>query len=87
MYFVYVLECKDKTLYVGTAKDVQKRLLAHNTGKQGAKYTRGRRPVVLKYSEKLKTVGDALRREIEIKKWPRKKKLEFLAKNKKRPSK
>ena len=47
----------------------------HNTSKRGARYTKSRRPVTLVYSEKHKTKSMALKREIEIKKWPRKKKL------------
>lgn len=81
-YFVYIIECKDKSLYVGYTTDLQKRIQAHNTAKTGAKYTKGRRPVVLKYSEKCKTLSAALKREIEIKTWKRKKKLMLLNRKK-----
>ncbi|MBP6857821.1 MAG: GIY-YIG nuclease family protein [Candidatus Pacebacteria bacterium] len=67
MYFVYILECKDKTLYTGSTNDIEKRLETHNLGK-GAKYTRGRLPVKLKYNEAFETKGEALKRESEIKK-------------------
>lgn len=81
MFFVYILKCADGTLYVGSTTDVEKRVLAHNTSKTGAKYTSGRRPVTLVYSEKQKTWGGALKREWEIKKMKRAEKL-ALAKQK-----
>ena len=70
MHFVYIVQCRDSTLYTGTAKDVKFRIDQHNSGK-GARYTKGRGPVKLLYYERYETVGDALRREREIKKWPR----------------
>jgi putative endonuclease len=73
-YFVYILECADKTYYVGSTNNVEKRLIAHNTLKIGAKYTRIRRPVLLKYSETFETRSEAMKRELAIKKLPRKKK-------------
>jgi len=77
-YFVYILECGDKTLYTGITKDLKKRVHAHNNLRTGAKYTSTRRPVELKYSEKQKTIKKAMQREIEIKRWPRKKKLSLI---------
>jgi len=50
MNYVYILQCKDDTLYCGWTNDLEKRLAAHNTGK-GAKYTRYRHPVTLVYYE------------------------------------
>ena len=79
-YFVYILECGDKTLYIGYTNDLEKRVLAHNTLKSGAKYTKGRRPVKLVYSEKFKTKSESLKREIALKKMTRKKKLEIISK-------
>ena len=73
-WFVYILRCGDGTLYTGMTDDVQKRLLAHAAGK-GAKYTRGRGPLELVYTEQLPDKSAALRREIAIKKLPRQKKL------------
>lgn len=73
MYYVYILECRDGTLYVGSTNDIDKRLAAHNTGK-GAKYTRGRTPVTLRYSESFQTKGAALKREARLKRLPRKQK-------------
>jgi putative endonuclease len=74
-YFVYILECADGTLYCGITNDIEKRIMAHNSGKTGAKYTKSRRPVVLKYSEKFETKGEALKREHEIKQLSRGEKL------------
>lgn len=79
-YFVYILECRDKTLYIGYTNDLKKRILAHNNLKSGAKYTRGRRPVALVYSEKFKTKSESLKREIALKKMTRKKKLNLIDK-------
>ena len=69
-WFVYILRCKDDTLYTGMTDDLEKRLTAHNAGK-GAKYTRGRGPVSLVYSVVCNDKSDALRRELQIKKMSR----------------
>lgn len=66
MYYVYILKCSDGTFYTGSTNDIDKRLETHNLGK-GAKYTRGRLPVKLMYSESFETKGEALKRESEIK--------------------
>jgi len=79
MYFVYILECADKTLYVGITTDLKRRLHQHNRAKEGARYTKTRRPVVLKHSECRPSRGAALRREYEIKTWRRAKKLALIA--------
>lgn len=70
---VYILKCGDGTFYTGIAKDVTKRLQAHNDGK-GAKYTRTRRPVRLLYQESCKSRSHALVRECAVKALPRHKK-------------
>lgn len=77
-YFVYIVECADKTLYCGTARDVNKRILEHNESMRGAKYTKTRRPVVLKYFETFSSKSAALKREHAIKKLTRKKKVELI---------
>jgi len=79
MYFVYILECADRTLYVGCTNDLPRRLHQHNHAKQGARYTKSRRPVVLVYQEPRRTRGSALRREHEIKSWRRAQKLALIA--------
>ena len=78
-YFVYILECADKSLYVGCTNDLSRRIKQHNQSKWGAHYTKLRRPVVLRYSEKFGTLIEARRREAEIKGWLREKKLALIA--------
>ena len=78
-WYLYILRCKDGTLYTGITTDVQKRLEAHRSGK-GAKYTRGRGPLELVYREACGSHSDALKRELEIKSLTRDKK-ELLAAN------
>ena len=73
MHFVYIVRCRDGTLYTGYARDPLAREKVHNTGR-GARYTSGRRPVALAYSESLDSKSAALRREHELKRWPRAKK-------------
>ena len=78
-YFVYLLKCSDQSLYCGYTDDVEKRLKVHNSGK-GAKYTKSRLPAELVYFEELEDKSQALRREMEIKKLPRRKKIELIEK-------
>jgi putative endonuclease len=77
-HHVYILECADKTLYVGCTNNLEKRLIEHNSQKCGAHYTKIRRPVVLKYSESFETLAEARKREAEIKRWSREKKLKLI---------
>jgi len=77
-YFVYIRRCADASLYAGYTTDLARRLVHHNTAKRGARYTRSRRPVVLKYSESFPTLSAALKREAQIKSWSRAQKLAFL---------
>lgn len=74
MWFVYILLCRDGTLYTGATTDLNHRLARHNAGR-GAKYTRGRRPVRLVYWEPCPDRPAALRRERAIKVLPRGEKL------------
>ncbi|MDH4192604.1 MAG: GIY-YIG nuclease family protein [Nitrospirota bacterium] len=67
-WIVYILECADKTLYTGITKNLEHRLQAHETGK-GAKYTRGRGPFSVLYTETHLTMNQALHREAQIKKF------------------
>lgn len=78
-YFVYILKCNDDTLYTGITNDLEKRVIAHNTSKTGAKYTKARRPVTLQYFEEYKTKSEALKREIQIKKFTRAQKMHLIA--------
>jgi len=77
---VYLLLCKDTCIYTGITTDLKKRFVAHAAGK-GGRYTRSHKPVKILYSETHRTKSKALKREAEIKKWKRGKKL-ALAKNK-----
>lgn len=79
-HHVYVLRCSNGSLYTGYTVDLQRRLKQHNLG-LASKYTRSRRPVVLAYYETLKTRSLALKREIEIKKLPRSKKIALISKS------
>ncbi|MGI6703355.1 MAG: GIY-YIG nuclease family protein [Clostridia bacterium] len=74
MYYVYILECRDGSLYTGWTTDPQRRLKEHNGGK-GAKCTRSRLPVVLKHLEAYETKGEAMRREYRIKQLSRQEKI------------
>jgi len=69
-WFVYIVRCADRSLYTGVAIDVRERVATHNRG-QGARYTRGRGPVRLVYTERVGTRGAALRREHAIKRLTR----------------
>ena len=79
-HFTYILECADKTLYVGSTNDLEKRLIQHNTMKSGAHYTKIRRPVILKYHETFETFSEARKREAELKRLKREDKLVLINK-------
>lgn len=66
-WYVYMLHCRDGTLYTGVTTDLQRRLQEHNRGGQGARYTRARRPVTLAYHEMTASRATACRRERELK--------------------
>ncbi len=72
-YFVYIASCSDGTLYVGSTSDVLERERVHNEGR-GAKYTAGRLPVRVVYSEGHESRSAAQQREAQLKKWSRAKK-------------
>ena len=78
MWHLYILRCKDASLYTGITTDVEKRLAVHRAGK-GAKYTRGRSPLELVYQEELPDHSAALRRECEIKSLSRAEKEKLVA--------
>ena len=73
-YFVYILKCKDDTLYTGITTDLKRRLAEHKAG-TGAAYTRSHGALKMVYSERKKNRSTASKREAEIKKWSRSKKL------------
>lgn len=74
---LYILRCGDGTLYTGITTDVPQRLEQHRSGK-GAKYTRGRGPLELVYSEECASKSDALKREAAIKALPRTEKMKLI---------
>ena len=66
-WYTYIIECTDKTLYVGTTNNIEERILKHNTGK-GAKYTKGRGPVKLRYTHCYESCSEACKHESDLKK-------------------
>jgi putative endonuclease len=76
--FTYIVECSDGTLYTGWARDVRARVKAHNAGR-GARYTRTRRPVRLSYWERQPSRAAAMRRERQLKRLSRAKKLALIS--------
>jgi len=77
MYWVYILRCGDESLYTGIARDLKRRMAEHRSGK-GARYTRGRGPVTLVYKEKHPDRSSATKRENQIHRWGREKKLALI---------
>ena len=77
MYFVYLIECGDKSIYTGITTNVVRRFNEHKNGK-GGHYTSSRQVVKILYTEQFKTRSKALKREFEIKNWPRNKKLSLI---------
>ncbi|HLD24386.1 MAG TPA: GIY-YIG nuclease family protein [Patescibacteria group bacterium] len=73
-WFVYIVECADKSYYTGITTNINRRILQHNTNTFGSKYIRSRRPVHTVYIERKRSRSTALRRENEIKQWSREKK-------------
>lgn len=76
MWFVYILFCKDGSLYTGITNNLKKRFNEHKSGK-GGRYTRSHQPLEVVYQEKVLTHSEALKREVEIKGWSRAEKLEL----------
>lgn len=74
-WFVYLLSCRDRTLYCGITKDLERRLKEHNQGLAGAKYTRTRRPVKLIYSREFPDRSSAASFEYHLKQLKRSEKL------------
>lgn len=76
-FWVYILHCKDGSLYTGSTDNLEKRIALHHSGK-GAKYTRGRGPFVLLYQEECSSRSEALKREAAIKKLSHAEKIELI---------
>jgi putative endonuclease len=78
IWHVYMVRCSDGTLYTGITNNLEKRVEAHNSEKDGARYTRSRRPVKLVYAEQVCSRSSAAKLEYQLKKLPLAKKKEFL---------
>ncbi|SDQ04394.1 putative endonuclease [Virgibacillus subterraneus] len=74
---VYILKCKDKTLYTGYTNDLEHRVAMHEQGK-GAKYTRGRGPFQVVFVERFSTKEEALQKEYQVKQLSRKEKFQLI---------
>lgn len=77
MYYLYILKCRDNSLYTGITNDIEKRLECHKSGK-GSKYVRSRLPVELVYKEEYPDKSSAAKREYEVKSWRRERKIKAL---------
>jgi len=82
MYYLYILRCRDNSLYCGQTNNLERRINEHNFNKnKSAKYLRGKKPVKLVYSEKYSTLQEAMKREIQIKKLTKAKKEAMIESN------
>jgi putative endonuclease len=81
MYHLYIVRCADESLYTGITTDLSRRVIEHNAGKAGAKYTRARRPVELVYSKKYRGRSTASKAEAALKRLSRKEKLALIGVN------
>lgn len=79
MWYVYIVECSDKSLYTGITNDIKRRLSQHNSGK-GAKYTRVRKPVILRALFEFPDRSSASKEEYRIKQLPRSEKIKLCEK-------
>jgi putative endonuclease len=80
MYFLYLIRCGDGTIYTGITTDVRRRFKEHQAG-SGGRYTKAKKAVKVLYIEKFPTRSAAMKRESEIKKWRREKKLNLIESN------
>jgi len=77
MYYVYLIECEDASIYTGITTDIERRFAEHKN-KIGGRYTRAHTVKKVLYTETHKTRSEALKREAEIKRWPKAKKLKLV---------
>jgi len=85
-WYIYIVRCGDNSLYTGITKDLEKRIMEHNSGPKGAKYTRSRRPVALVYSEEAPSRSAATSREHHIKKFKKSRKSQLVLQGKQQGS-
>ena len=83
-FYFYLARCRDNSLYAGYCKNLDEREAAHNNG-TGAKYTRAKGPVKLIYSEAFTTKSEAMKREYEVKQWPKAQKEALVLSHKSKP--
>ena len=76
-WYVYIIECEDKSLYVGATNNIERRFMEHKTGK-GSKFVRSRKAIKIVYTQVFDNKYDAFKREKEIKGFSRQKKLELI---------
>lgn len=81
MYFVYIIECDDKSLYTGITTNLKRRFTEHQSGK-GGNYTRSRKVVKFVFTEEHQDRSSASKREAEVKGWKKEQKLELINSNK-----
>ena len=84
LFFVYIVECSDKSFYTGVTSNLDKRLYEHNTGIHPEAYTYQRRPVVLKWFEQFTDPYEAFKVEKQLKGWSRKKKIALIEEDRER---
>ncbi len=77
MWYVYIIQCVDKTFYTGVSTDISRRIKEHDS-KKGGNYTQVRTPVKLVYQEPQLDHSSALKREAQIKRWTKSKKLALI---------
>lgn len=80
MHYFYIVRCSDGSLYCGQTNNLERRIKEHNESLKGAKYTRSKKPVKLVYSEEYPDIQSAMKREYEVKKWPKAKKEDLVKK-------
>lgn len=80
MAFVYILRCSDNSYYVGSTRDLERRLWEHGTG-VGARFTRSRRPVTLVFAEEYPRIDEAFAREKQVQGWSRRKREALIKQN------
>lgn len=80
MFYIYILECEQDRLYVGSCEDIKARFIAHRQG-LGAEYTRRFKPVRIAFTESFETRAEAMSREAQVKRWSRAKKQALIENN------
>jgi predicted GIY-YIG superfamily endonuclease len=79
--YLYILECRDKSLYIGSTNNLEERINQHQKG-EGSRYTSCRLPIKLVYVEEFHKISDAFYREKQLQGWSKKKKIALIEKRK-----